>query len=213
MSALLLILKILGWTVLGLLGLLLLLCAVPVSARVLWQDGELTVWARVCGVRIGILPGLLSEKEAKKDAEQAARGAETEAKKAEKRMDLAELRGYIAGGTRAAAYFLSHVRVSDVRVLLAPDCGDPMRTAFKTGRAWAEFGALTALAENTFRCVKLADVRITPVFSDAYAPPEKFSCKFSALAGIMIGTFVVFLRRRAAVSAPAGNEAKEKDNG
>ncbi|MEA4911311.1 MAG: hypothetical protein VB092_01695 [Oscillospiraceae bacterium] len=212
MSALLLVLKILGWALVGLLTLLVLVCVAPVALTVRWEDGELTVFARVYGVRVDILPGLASrEKKEKKPKEAPAEPAG--AKKAKQKPDLETMRGYLAGGAHAAAYFLAHVRVKKIVVRLAPECGDPMATAFKTGRLWAEFGALAALAENTFKEVSFEDVAVTPVFSGEYAPREKYSCTFCALAGIIIGTAVAFLRRRAEFVPQTPENGKEKDNG
>lgn len=212
MSALLVALKIIGWLFVGLLALLALVCVAPVALTAAYENGELTVFARVYGVRIPIVPGLATrEKKEKKQKEQPDEPVPEKEKKPAP--DLETLRGYLAGGAHAAAYFLARVRLQNVVVRLAPACDDAMQTAFKTGRLWAEFGALSALAQNTFREVTFEDVAITPVFSQEYAPQEKYSCTFCALAGIIIGTAVAFLRRRADFSAQAPDHAKEKNNG
>ncbi len=209
MSALLVALKVLGWILLGLLALLLLVCLAPVSVFVRYEAGELTIYARVYGIKIKLLPGLAAKEEEKA----AAQGkTEDKAKEKVKQLTLSTVRGYLSPGTRAAVYFFAHVRVSDVCVVLAPLCDDPMHTAFKAGREWAELGALAALAENTFKEVVIDEMRVVPVFFGEYEPREKFCCKLSALAGIMIGTLIVFLKRRAEFSgdkAPVQDNAKE----
>ena len=69
-QVLLIILKVLGWTLLGVLGLVLLLVLflllMPIGADVEYIGGNLKVSAKVCGILIQLIPKKMREKHEKK---------------------------------------------------------------------------------------------------------------------------------------------------
>ena len=69
-QVLLIILKVLGWTLLGVVGLVLLLVLflllMPIGADVEYIGGNLKVSAKVCGILIQLIPKKMREKQEKK---------------------------------------------------------------------------------------------------------------------------------------------------
>lgn len=216
-------LRVLGWILLGILGLMALLLLTPVSVRAKYEDA-LEVWLGLGPVKLRAFPPKKRKKaenkpqKAKKTKEKKAK-QKPKTKKEPKRSPLAlekptlaQLPDYLRLGADALGSMRRRILVRNFRLDLTLGGDDAAKTALNYGRVAALFSILGPLLERAFR-VRKRDVSVEADFSGgpnrAAGEIEIAACPLRlVIAGLKLLFAFLALQRKTAQEKTNDNETK-----
>ncbi len=216
-------LRVLGWILLGILGLMALLLLTPVSVRAKYEDA-LEVWLGLGPVKLRAFPPK-KRKKAEKQPQKAKKTKEKKAKqkpKTEKepkrsplaleKPTLAQLPDYLRLGADALGSMRRRILVRNFRLDLTLGGDDAAKTALNYGRVAALFSILGPLLERAFR-VRKRDVSVEADFSGgpnrAAGEIEIAACPLRlVIAGLKLLFVFLALQRKTAQEKTNDNETK-----
>lgn len=180
-----LILKIIGFTLLGLLGLIVLLLFVPVGADVNYADKTLGVDVRVLFLRFRVLPAKQKKSKKQKETPEQKKEAEPEKEKKKFTLDtLKQITDLVAPAGKAAGYVLKKIKIKRVRVYIDVARAELADTGILAGELWAGIGFLFETLKNIFT-VKVDEFFIKPDF-------DSEESHFDASASAAVRTLPIF---------------------
>lgn len=164
MSVLLTVLKVLGYTLLGLLALLAAAMFVRVTAHVDYSRSRLLVRVSALGRSYDVFDSSKPRKPQPKE-ESKEPSAEPKPEGALKdKIDRELLRTIIGAGKKSLTRVLRGMRVRHISIVLVAHGYDPYETGVKTGRAWAGLGALLALLRSVWYDLGVDRLDVIPDF-------------------------------------------------
>ncbi len=205
--------RVVLFVILGVLAFIILLCLIPMSVKLKYENGEFRAFVKILGIfRYMLYPE--RKKSGKKTKEEPRIDGNEPEKKTKKPPEVNELITYVAPAIDAAEFLFHHISVKDIIIIHIVRGNEPHGIGVRTGNDWGAFGALTVFLKNNFRKVVFKRVEIVPDFADEYGENEKYCCKFGAIAGIMIAALIIFFTQKDKEKREeANNEAEEKVNG
>ena len=216
-------LRVLGWILLGILGLMALLLLTPVSVRAKYEDA-LEVWLGLGPVKLRAFP-LKKRKKTEKKPQKAKKTKEKKVKqkpKTEKepkksplaleKPTLTQLPDYLRLGADALGSMRRRILVRNFRLDLTLGGDDAAKTALNYGRVAALFSILGPLLERAFR-VRKRDVSVEADFSGgpnrAAGEIEIAACPLRlVIAGLKLLFAFLALQRKTAQEKTNDNETK-----
>ena len=215
-------LRVLGWILLGLLGLMLLVLLTPVSVRAKYAD-SLEVWLGLGPVKLRAFPlkkrqnrKKQPKKEKKTKEKKAKQKPETEkaAKKPALKIEtptLDQLPDYLRLGADALGS-MRRILVREFRLSLTLGGDDAAKTALNYGRVAALFSLLGPLLDRAVR-VRRKDVSVETDFSGgpnrAAGEIEIAACPLRlVIAGLKLLFAFLALQRKTAREKTNDNETK-----
>lgn len=206
--------RVVLYVLLGILALIILLCLVPMSVKLKYENGSFRAFVKILGIfKVMIYPEGKKKKKPEKTPQEDANAAEKETKGG-KPPEISEFIRYATPAIDAAEFLFHHISVKDIIIIHIVRGYEPHGIGIKTGNDWGAFGALTVFLKNNFRKVVFKRVEIVPDFADEYGENEKYCCKFGAIAGIMVAALIIFFTQKDKEKREdANNEAEEKVNG
>lgn len=199
----------------GLLALILIICLIPASLHIRYENGAFRAFAKILGIiRIKLYPEDEKKAKGQKEEPEAQPSGQEQPQESKKTPTIDEIMSYISPGSHAARFVLNHMSVRNIVIIHIVRGYEPKQIGMHTGEAWGAFGALTAALKNTFGKVVFKRVEIVPDFADEYADNEKYCCKLCAITGIMIAALIIFfIKKDKEKREAANNEAEETTNG
>lgn len=216
-------LRVLGWILLGLLGLMLLVLLTPVSVRAKYAD-SLEVWLGLGPVKLRAFPlkkrqnrKKQPKKEKKTKEKKAKQKPETEkaAKKPALKIEtptLDQLPDYLRLGADALGSMRRRILVREFRLSLTLGGDNAAKTALNYGRVAALFSLLGPLLDRAVR-VRRKDVSVEADFSGgpnrAAGEIEIAACPLRlVIAGLKLLFAFLALQRKTAREKTNDNETK-----
>lgn len=193
-----LILKIFGWVLLGLLALFVLLLIWPLAVSARYSGGQLTAKVHVLSIPFTLWP-----MKARKPKKPKPEKAKTEAKPADEKakpkkekttqQKAAMLRRLIAAGLAAAKPVMRNLRVVRVEVVLPVHAGDAAATALQVGQFQMGIGIVRGLLDGRLK-VRFRRLEIFPDFTGMLQNRLHLACKVVVNPYIMVVAGFVFLK-------------------
>ncbi len=193
------ILKCFGWTLLGLLALLILALFVPVSIIPRYGEGRFTVRLRLLGLTVSLYDSEGPRKQRRKKPKKTAQEpevihAEEPVEKAAKKIDWATVRGMLNPARGALGIILRGLRVRDLQIRLIAGGRDAAEVGKNTGRWWEVIGGGLALL-NQIWYVRVDELNVVPDFLGEHKGEEALSVRITGMAATFVAAGVVFLAR------------------
>lgn len=191
------VLAVLGYTLLGLLVLVLALLCTPAGVSAELCGDAFTAQAHILCFSFRIWPLRQRDKKPKKKAEPAAESAAAKPKKKAPPLSLGQLARLAdtAGGLMRLVLRCIHVR--GVRAVWPVHRDDAAQTAIAFGRTQAYVGGALGVLQNAVD-IRIKKIDIIPDFTGECKEPRYFYCKIQAIPLIMItAAAYAFLRLKA----------------
>ncbi|MDO4566446.1 MAG: hypothetical protein Q4B42_03860 [Oscillospiraceae bacterium] len=204
MSVLLVILKILGWLLLGLLALLIIALFIPLKLCFRYEKGALNLEAGALGFKFDILnrEESVAEKDSVEEEKEKKESAEGKRKSAPK-PDLDTLRELMGAGGSALRRILGSLKFRRVSVVLVAHGWDAYETGVNTGRIWTGLGAALTLLLSLWPDASFEKLVVIPDFMDEHGGEESVYFEVLGLpatfvlAGLIFGGSFIKMRLRA----------------
>ena len=198
MRVLLVILKALGWTVLGLLALLLAALFVPVSVLPRYAEGRTTARLRVLGLTFTLYDSAAPPKPDRKKKKPETAAPEKAAEPAEptpkKKYDLGALRAMLRPAAGAAGWLLRRIRFSDIQIRLVAGGRDAAEVGINTGRIWEAIAGGVTLMRQIWR-PRFLELNVLPDFLQEHGGEEVLSARVTAVPAAFVAAGILFLYR------------------
>lgn len=203
MAVFLLVLKIIGITLLCLLGLVVLFLFLPVGVSVRYKN-ELSVKAKILFLKFTVYPEKPDKKTKKKEHEKGGQN------KQKKPISLDTVKRMLEPVGSAAGFLLRRIRISRIEVVMPVSAADPASLAIKYGEIQAVGGMVLAFMQNTF-IIKIKEYSVIPDFEGLHSDGERYGCDISAIPLTLLVALLIFLSRyRSAESATAKETLNER---
>lgn len=185
MAVVLLILKILGITLLCLLGIVILALCLPAVVSVQYKDNRLTVWMRALWfVKIKLFPQKKRKKKQEKPKDEPKKEKPPTDKK-KSSVDFGLIKQLLAPAGQTMKKVFSAIAIKNITLFWPVHSRDAAKTAIEYGRTCVFFNGIFALLSNSFK-LTLKKITIEPDFDNKYEGKEEFSCDASAALVIMV---------------------------
>lgn len=200
---------ILGYILVGLLGILLFLLLVPASVSLAYRKHQFTLAVRLAGIKVWGLPAKKKKarkpkKPKKQKTKEASKDQKKEAKTEEKSArpktptEILELVRRIAVSASAGMRILAKgLWIRGLEIVIPIGGDDAAEIAITRGRLQGVFATTYAALENIVK-IQYKRIDLIPDFADQHTDELAFSCKivsnlFIMLVAAIVG-FVTFLR-------------------
>ena len=197
MSVLLLVLKILGWTVAALLALIVLALFIPVSLLPEYAAGRFTLHMQVLCFKFGLYDSekqARGEKADKKRSQQQTEEKKEDGQKKKSKLDAALIRALLKPAAGAVGWFLRSIRIDHVRVRLVVRGADAAQVGIRTGKVWQGLTAAILLVRQIWR-PRFDELSVLPDFLDEYRDRTLLGARITALPICLLAAAVLFLVR------------------
>ena len=178
----LLILKIIGYIVAGLVGLVFLVLILPFSVRVKYINKELKVTAHVLLVPIKVLP----MKEKKEKEEKKKKKKKKEKKETEKLgFDKSLIKKLLPAAIKFLKWVSFSIRIRRVKLQIVVQKEDSYLTGITVGRLYSGLVLLKQLLSQIIH-IKYKKVMVVPDFGMQYGNRTDLDCKVVVFPCILI---------------------------
>ena len=189
------ILAVLGWILLGLLGLFLLLLVMPVRLLVRWDKDGLRIKLKVLFIPYTLLPQ--KEKKQAPHNKPKPKPQEEKPQKPEKekmKMSFDKIVSLVSVAKSAAAIALKGIWIRNIELTVPVHCDDAAQTAIAYGKMQAYLAGAIATLENAVH-LYFRKVKFIPDFQDEYGDAQSFYCKVVASPVIMVVAGIYVFKR------------------
>lgn len=192
MAVVLLILKIIGFVLLGAVAIILAVLFIPAMVTVKYAGNDLDVRLRVLYfIKIRIpLSGKSKNKPAKDETQPPADNAPK--KKSSEKLELSLIKQLLPPAKTLFARVCRAITICRVKAYCPVSDSDPAKTALKYGRTCAELGAAYALLSEVFN-VRVDNIEIVPDFEREHKGEGSFYCEIHALLIMIVSAAIAFL--------------------
>lgn len=194
MGALLMLLKGLGILLLVLLVVLLFLLALPAWIYLRWENGKLTVRAKVLFLSLPLYP--VKEKKPKSSTKSEKKAGEKKSDTEKEKFQLAasEIFDLVGDAQGVFKKLLTALRAEQLELRFPVHGQDAAATALLYGRVNAFFYSGLAVLQNTVR-LKIKDIEIIPDFGDQHGEDVFFACRVGmAPVVLLVCAYQVYTR-------------------
>lgn len=204
-----------GYILLGILAVLILLLVLPVTAKIQYNQQQLTIKLRVLFLVFKLFPQKEKPVKEKKPRKKAKEKPDEPAKpqKEKPRKTLSQQIRFIkklAGSAQGALRFiLRHLYISKVRLVWPVHAPEAADTAVQAGRMQALVGSARAVLQNVMH-VSYKQLEIVPDFTGLMELEPYFSCNVSASPVIMVIAASIFATRLFDIGRPKRRRRKRK---
>ncbi len=195
-GALLFLLKLVGFALLGILCVLIIAMFIPVSVDFLYEKSRISLMLRVLFLKFRVIDPERKKTEKKPD-EQKSEQPETERasqKKASRKFDFEFIQSMVSQSARAARKTLKGMRMTDIDTVIVVSGGDPGQIGAATGRTWAALGNAMTLFAGLFGETKYKRLDVIPDFMAQHGGEGRFGCTITALPIVFIAAGIIFMR-------------------
>jgi len=224
LSIVILVLKILGWTVLGVLALVIIALFIPVHVDAQYRSG--TVQAKLRWLFLSFRLFDSSVKKAAKEVKEAdekldavGQGKppeEAQSKAVAKpkfRADLTLIQELLDPSSRFLRTVLRNVAFLDVCAVTVARGKDAAEVGVQTGRLWAFYGMAMGFLGSRFRTVRYREVAVIPDFTGSELDSERYSCTIRLMPYIMGVAAAALLLRSLAPLRRHSSRQQELESG
>lgn len=192
MQILFTILAVLGWTLLGIVSLLLLLLVLPVRVRAVYRQGAWRVKATLLFIPFILVPQsesrLLRGRTGKKKPEKQPQTEEKQPeqqKQKKRKLTLDTVLTAVSSAAGTVKLALKGIWVCKINLFYPIYRADAADCAVAYGKTNAYLGAAVAVLENAVH-LRFQNVQLCADYQNQYDGQEFFSCKITACPFIMI---------------------------
>ncbi|MEG2939072.1 MAG: hypothetical protein RR829_02510 [Oscillospiraceae bacterium] len=197
MSIVLLILKIIGWLLLGASALIFIALFIPVGIKPRYEFGRLTVRVKVLFLEFSVFDSDKTDSgEKSEDSEGGAeKEYEQEETKEKTKLDLELIRAIVRPAAGAAGFIIRKLRFSHIELRLIAGGYDAYKVGINTGRIWQAVGSGIAVCRSIWRRMQFDELSVIPDFLAEHGGQEKFACQITAQPVIILSAGFIFLKR------------------
>lgn len=187
--------SIIGWALLGLLGLLLLALVLPTVLYVDARNGAFTLKVRILFVKLTLFPFKEKKSKPKKEKKQDVKKEEDEEEKKEEKPKktpseiITLVKRIVSSAGVFLRRFLRHIRIKDLELVLPVSSEDASDVAINCGRIQMLIGATHAVLEERMH-VTYKRLVVLPDYANQFHGSLIFSCKVAASPVIMLAAAI-----------------------
>ncbi len=207
----LLILKIIGWVVLGLILLIIIALFIPADALIHHEHKRFTVTLRYLFFRIKLYDSD-KEKETDLPADEEIEVVKKESPAVKTAGTVRLILRLLDPASKSVARILRSLRFRKVCLVLVANGDDAAEIGIHTGRLWAYIGGAMSLVHNLWPHFTCDQLEVLPNFTGEYTGREKFSCQIRAFLFIILLSGLYVLRAFLAARRDLAREETESEN-
>lgn len=197
MSIVLLILKIIGWTLLALLAVVIIALFLPLTLSAKADDDGILVRLKILFYRRTLYDSGAPEKPEKppKEEKQEEPKKEKTSESSGSGIDTDMIKALVAPALSATRFILRHISITHIDLVVVIHSFDPYDTGVNTGRVWTAFGAISTLLKLTFRRTQYDRLIVIPDFMDEHADEWCFGCDVTMRGATAVAAAFIVLKR------------------
>ncbi len=202
---LLFLLKLIGWTLLTVVVIVLVVLLCPFIIGVKYELEKIVVWVRFLGIKINVYPlskwmeKIIENRKNKKPKPEKKKKEDDKEEVQEKpkrnwRAAIEKQKKLAVAIKEALGVFFWHIRVRNVRLCLPVHTEDAADTAMRCGQVQAAIGTVRAMLEGRVH-VQYKQLEVVPDFTGDLSKAMFFTCKISLKPVIIVMMSIKFLQR------------------